>query len=118
MGVEHDSSNREEGTGVPATEDEDRHEAPGSGYEGADGVGHFTGPHVLADLYGEDVGTASVGLHRTLDGVQISVSVTTPDGETGAGALVDLDPEQAERLGEDLIEQADAVREEADEDRR
>lgn len=115
MGVDHGGADREteEGSGAPSVGDGKRQDAERSNYETADGVGHFTGPHVLAEIEAEDVGTASAETYWAGDSVPLGVSVTTADGETGSGALVDLSPNQAERLGRDLIERADAIREDA-----
>ncbi|MEF8902861.1 MAG: hypothetical protein V5A29_02840 [Haloarculaceae archaeon] len=81
-----------------------------------DGVGHFTGRHFVAEIDAEAVGTASAETYWAADSVPLGVSVTTADDETGSGTLVDLSPNQAERLGRDLIERADAIREDANEE--
>lgn len=118
MGVDHGGSELDGEPGVPSDEGEERQDAERANYEATGGVGHFTGPHFVGEIENEDVGIASVETYWAPDSVPLGVSVTTADGETGAGTLVDLNPNQAERLGRSLIEQADAVREDANEDRQ
>jgi hypothetical protein len=116
MGVEHGGTDREEDSGAASAGHGTGGDPERSNHETTAGVGHFTGPHFVAEIEAEDVGTASVVTYLAADSVPLGVSVTTADGETGSGTLVDLSPNQAERLGRDLIERADAMREDASEE--